>query len=82
MGVVSFSSDPKTPPGSMKTSFCYQDTLAKATSINKAYLKRYVKNLIAVGGTNYTKAFKKAFELMGKAEKDKYDTRERGIGSP
>ena len=78
VGVVSFSSDAESPPGTVQTSGCYSTMLAKATPLNKAYLETYVQDLTAEGGTVYGKAFQKAFKLIANAGDDQFDDRPRG----
>ncbi|KAI0210270.1 VWFA and cache domain-containing protein 1 [Lamellibrachia satsuma] len=65
VGVVAFSDQPQTPPGNLRTSICYSNTLAMATPRNKHYLTNdFLMNLRADGGTHYAPALKKAFEYF------------------
>ena len=78
MGIVSFSNEAETPPGTLQTSPCYSTTLAKATPLNKAYLEAHLGQLTPEGATFYSKAFHKAFELFSNAGDDQFDNRSRG----
>ncbi|KAI0212439.1 hypothetical protein LSAT2_002639 [Lamellibrachia satsuma] len=77
IGVVVFSDEAYTPPGSDETSSCFGRQLAYATSDNTDYLLDYLERIKAFGGTNYMSALEKAFDLLRHSPAASVDTRKR-----
>lgn len=83
IGVVTFSTEANTPPGSHHTNFpeykCYGQSLGMATSQNNNYLAEYIHYTRGGGGTYYSKALEAAFNLINSTEAVEEDTRKTGV---
>ncbi|KAL9960914.1 hypothetical protein ACROYT_G034422 [Oculina patagonica] len=64
IGLVKFSHFAETPTGYNDGRDCHSERLADATPINIKYLNNYVDTIFAGGGTYYSKAFTRAFDLL------------------
>ncbi|KAJ7392146.1 hypothetical protein OS493_013518 [Desmophyllum pertusum] len=65
IGLVKFNNKADTPTEYNNDGRgCHGKRLADATPINIKYLKDYVDSLVAQGGTDYSKAFTRAFDLL------------------
>lgn len=58
---------------------CYSEILSDATPINIKYLESYIDLITAQGGTHYTNAFTRAFDLLKGTPVERGSTRKRVI---
>ncbi|XP_068693104.1 VWFA and cache domain-containing protein 1-like [Montipora foliosa] len=80
IALVKFSSEAETPTGYNNDGRdCHSKRLADATPINIKYLKDFVDILLARGGTDYSKAFTLAFDLLKGSSPGKGPSRKKVI---